>query len=280
LFLDAARASDYAALVTNDLYTHGHHDSVLRSHRWRTVDNSAAYLRPHLAAGRLLLDVGCGPGALTVDLARHVPNGRVVAIDRAESVLGEARAAVAASGLPIEVTAGDVYALQFADAAFDVVHAHQVLQHLSDPVRALREMRRVCAPSGLVAARDSDYGSFRWYPEDPRLDAWLRMYHRVAAHNRAFPDAGRRLLEWARAAGFREITISASVWCFATPEARRWWSDLWADRVTESALAEQALSGGFATREELAGMAEAFRSWGAASDGFWSLTHGELLARP
>ncbi|HKU41517.1 MAG TPA: methyltransferase domain-containing protein [Polyangiales bacterium] len=266
--------------MTKDLYTHGHHDSVLRSHRWRTVDNSAAYLRPHLAPAQRLLDVGCGPATLTVDLARHVPNGRVVAIDRAEAVLGEARAAVAASGMPIEVAAGDVYALQFAAAAFDVVHAHQVLQHLSEPVRALREMRRVCAPEGLVAARDSDYGSFRWYPEDPRLDAWLRLYHRVAESNQAYPDAGRRLLEWARAAGFREVTISASVWCFATPESRSWWSDLWAERITESAMAEQALSRGFATREELASMAEAFRAWGASHDGYWTLTHGELLARP
>jgi SAM-dependent methyltransferase len=173
-----------------------------------------------------------------------------------------------------------VYQLAFADASFDGVHAHQVLQHLTEPVRALREMRRVCAPDGLVAVRDSDYGSFRWFPEDPRLDAWLRMYHRVAESNGAFPDAGRRLLGWAREAGYREVTASASVWSFTTADSRVWWAELWAERVIESALAEQALEGGFASRSELADMAAGFRAWAAADGGYWALTHGEVLARP
>ena len=55
---------------------------------------------------------------------------------------------------------GDVYALAAADDSFDVVHAHQVLQHLTDPVAALREMARVCRPGGVIAVRDVDYGAF------------------------------------------------------------------------------------------------------------------------
>ena len=66
-----------------DTYTHGHADSVLRSHRWRTVANSAAYLIPHLRPGIELLDVGCGPGTITIDLARRVAPGRVLGIDAA-----------------------------------------------------------------------------------------------------------------------------------------------------------------------------------------------------
>jgi ubiquinone/menaquinone biosynthesis C-methylase UbiE len=262
-----------------DNYTHGHHDSVLRSHRWRNVENSAAYLKPHLRSEQRLLDVGCGPGTLSVDLARHVPSGQVVAIDRAEAVLEEARRTVAASGLPVTVAHGDVYALAYDAATFDIVHAHQVLQHLTDPVRALRELRRVCKPQGLVAVRDSDYGSFRWFPEDPRLDAWLRLYHKVTESNAAFPDAGRRLLGWAQAAGFRDVTISASVWVFATPDSRRWWSELWAERVTDSAFGQQALERGFASQHELADIAAGFRAWAAADSGYWTMTHGELLAR-
>src|SRR5690348_13442980 len=53
-------------------YTHGHHESVLRSHRWRTAENSAAYLLPHLSSGATVLDIGCGPGTITADLAALV----------------------------------------------------------------------------------------------------------------------------------------------------------------------------------------------------------------
>jgi hypothetical protein len=147
-------------------------------------------------------------------------------------------------------------------------------------VRALKEMRRVCAQSGVVAARDSDYGTFRWFPEDERLTAWLRLYMRVAQSNHAFPDAGRRLVHWAKAAGFREVTYSGSTWAYATPEQRSWWSESWAERITRSALAEQALERGFATKADLSAMAEGFRAWAAAEDGTWTITHGEILARP
>ena len=267
-------------MTSADIYTHGHHDSVLRSHRWRNVDNSAAYLRPHLRAGLRLLDVGCGPGALTLDLARHVPNGEIVALDRAEDVLDEARRTLRESATPVRVMSGDVYQLPFPDGSFDIVHAHQVLQHISDPSSALGEMRRVCAPGGLVAVRDSDYGSFRWFPEDARLDAWLRMYFRVTESNRTFPDAGRRLFQWARAAQFRDVTASASVWAFSTAAEREWWASLWAERVVHSSLGQQAQERGFATERELAEMAAAFRAWSAADGGFFTLTHGEVLASP
>jgi ubiquinone/menaquinone biosynthesis C-methylase UbiE len=267
-------------MTAPEIYTHGHHDSVLRSHRTRNVENSAAYLKPILRPGSSLLDVGCGPATLTADLARHVPGGRVVAIDRAESVLDEARRTLAGREPAVSVSTGDVYALAFPDASFDIVHAHQVLQHLTDPVRALKEMRRVCAPGGVVAARDSDYGTFRWFPEDERISAWLRLYMRVAESNHAFPDAGRRLLTWAQAAGFREVTYSASVWAYWTPEQRSWWSELWAERITRSAFAEQALERGFATRVELEQIAAGMRAWAAADGGTWTITHGEILARP
>jgi ubiquinone/menaquinone biosynthesis C-methylase UbiE len=134
--------------MTGDVYTHGHHESVLRSHTWRTAENSAAYLLPALRPRLDLLDVGCGPGTITADLARRVAPGRVVGVDRAPDVLAQASAHASGQGVSIELQAGDVYALQFPDASFDVVHAHQVLQHLSAPVRALREMRRVLRPGG------------------------------------------------------------------------------------------------------------------------------------
>lgn len=265
--------------VTDDVYTHGHHDSVLRSHRWRTAENSAGYLLPELRAGMAVLDVGCGPGTITIDLARVVAPGAVVGIDRSDDVIG---AAASTDGLPDNVTfsVGDVYHLDAEDDSFDVVHAHQVLQHLSEPVEALREMRRVCRPGGVVAVRDADYEAFTWAPEDERLSAWLRTYRSVATGNKAEPDTGRRLKGWAREAGFSDVRATASVWCFSDEADRTWWGSLWADRVVSSDFAGQAVAGGHATTEELAEMAVAFRLWAEQSDGWFAVLHGEVLATP
>ena len=197
--------------MSGDVYTHGHHDSVLRSHRWRTAENSAAYLLGHLAPGTQLLDVGCGPGTLTVDLARRVAPGRVVGVDVADDVVAEARRHATAEGAAnVELRAGDFRTLDLAEGSFDVAHAHQVLQHLQDPVGALAHMGRLVRPGGLVAVRDSDYQAFTWAPANPGLERWLDAYMQVTRRNGAEANAGRHLLGWAHAAGFDDVTYSTS----------------------------------------------------------------------
>jgi SAM-dependent methyltransferase len=254
---------------------------VLRSHRWRTAENSAAYLLAELRPGLDLLDVGCGPGNITIDLARRVSPGRVVGVDAAATVVDAARTAAAEQGVPrVEFDVADVYELPFADATFDVVHAHQVLQHLADPVAALRQMRRVCRSEGVVAARDSDYETFTWYPASAGLTRWLALYRAIARGNRGEPDAGRFLLRWAHDADFSDVTPSASVWCFATPEDRAWWGGLWADRITVSSLGDQIVERGLATRAELDEIATAWREWSDDPDGWFAVLHGEILCRP
>ncbi|WEV28628.1 methyltransferase domain-containing protein [Streptomyces sp. 71268] len=261
-------------------YVHGHHESVLRSHTWRTAENSAGYLLPELTAGRAVLDVGCGPGTITADFAARVAPGRVTGVDAAGSVLDQARAVAAERGLDnVTYAVGDVYRLDFPDASFDVVHAHQVLQHVADPVAALREMRRVCRPGGVVAVRDADYAAMAWYPRVPALDTWLAAYRAVARASGGEPDAGRRLLSWARRAGFTDVTASADTWCYATPDERAWWSGLWADRTLVPAYRERVVAGGHATEEELLAAADAWRTWGAAADGWFAVLHGQLLCR-
>ncbi|MER5278206.1 class I SAM-dependent methyltransferase [Streptomyces sp. NPDC002809] len=262
------------------VYTHGHHESVLRSHRWRTAANSAAYLVGELRSGMSVLDVGCGPGTITADLAALVAPGRVTAVDTTQEILGQAADAASERGLDnVEFAVADVHALDFPDDSFDVVHAHQVLQHVGDPVQALREMRRVCRPGGIVAARDSDYAAMSWFPQSPVMDTWQQLYGRVARANGGEPDAGRRLLSWAREAGFTDITPTAASWCFATPENRAWWSGLWADRTVDSVYAELAVEGGHATPGELTAIAEAWRTWGEQGDGWFMVPHGEVLCR-
>ena len=263
-------------------YTHGHHETVLRSHRWRTAENSAGYLLPQLRPGRSLLDVGCGPGTITIDLAVRVAPGEVVGLDRSERVVELARDAARTAGASnVTFEVGDVYALPYDDASFDVVHAHQVLQHLTDPVAALRELRRVTRPGGFVAVRDADYAAMTWYPPSAGLDEWRALYHEVTVANHAQADAGRRLLSWVREAGFDPAGLvqSAGSWCFATPEDRAWWADLWAERSTSSDFARQAVAHGLADDVGLEHLADAWTAWGRHEDGWFAVLHGEVLAR-
>ncbi|KAF8530764.1 S-adenosyl-L-methionine-dependent methyltransferase, partial [Gautieria morchelliformis] len=130
------------------VYTYGHHDSSVRVHTWRTAANPAGYLLEALLPAMRILDVGSGPSTITADL---VPKGHVTALEYAPELLTQARSTAALRGFTnIEFVVGDVNGLDFPDGTFDVVHAHQVLVHVGDPVQALREMRRVAKPGGIV----------------------------------------------------------------------------------------------------------------------------------
>ncbi|WP_045877753.1 methyltransferase domain-containing protein [Pseudofrankia sp. DC12] len=260
-------------------YTHGHHESVLRSHRWRTAENSAAYLLPRLRPGMTLLDVGAGPGTITVDLAERVAPGHVTAVEVSESALDLSRAEAARRGTQnITFVVADVHALRFPDGSFDAVHAHQVLQHVADPVLALREMRRVSRPGGVVAARDGSYGDFSWTPRPPELDEWLDLYLRTARANGGEPDAGRHLAGWAREAGYAEVTATTSDWVYESDADRRWWGEMWADRILRSDMAGQALAHGLAGQDDLERISRAWRVWAATPGASITIPNGEILA--
>jgi ubiquinone/menaquinone biosynthesis C-methylase UbiE len=265
----------------DDVYIHGHHDSVLRSHRWRTAENSAGYLLGRLNPGDHLLDVGCGPGTITVDLARILTDGQVLGVDREPDILISARELAAksnVSNLTFEV--GDVYHLQYPDGRFDVTHAHQVLQHMADPVAALVEMRRVTRRGGIVAAREGDYGAMNWYPAMAELDDWLALYYKVARSNHGEPDGARHLRSWALQAGFSEVETQASIWCYATGEERQWWGDLWADRATKSTFATQALELQLADGASLQRISDAWRRWADHEDAIFLIPHVEVICTP
>lgn len=246
---------------------------------WRTAENSAGYLLPHLRPGLRLVDVGSGPGTVTLDLARRVAPGAVLGVDPS------ALAVEYAAGLAFDggvsnagFAVGDPYELPVADASVDVVHAHQVLQHLDNPVAALREMRRVLAPGGILAARDADYGAVAWYPKLAGLTTWLAVYRAVHEFTGGDPDAGRALKAWARQAGFDTVTSSASMWCFASEAEREWWGESWAARALEPDFSVPAIESGAARLSDLQEISAAWHRWAQDPDGWFGMPHGEILA--
>jgi hypothetical protein len=131
----------------------------------------------------------------------------------------------------------------------------------------------------VLAARDSDYGTFTWAPADPLLDRWLELYLGVTARNGHDARIGPRLLALAHEAGFSDVLTSSSTWTYADPDAREWWGGLWADRVRYSRFAEQAVEYGLSDTEELQALADAFLRWAASPDAVFVVTHVEILAR-
>jgi SAM-dependent methyltransferase len=169
-------------------------------------------------------------------------------------------------------------ALPFEDDSFDVVHAHQVLQHLADPVGALSEMVRVCRPGGWIAARDADYAAMTWFPELPELEEWRTIYRAAARANGAEPDAARRMRTWAMRAGLSSARYTSSVWNYADSEMCRWWGYGQADRLVGTTFAQQAVEQG-ATSLDLQRIAAGWRTWGDAPDAWFAILHGEILAQ-
>jgi ubiquinone/menaquinone biosynthesis C-methylase UbiE len=147
----------FKIMASKSAYTTDHAESVLSTHRWRTLSNSAQFILPHLKPGMKVLDVGCGPGSLTVDIAKHIqPGGHVTGIENVPDPLQEARKLAEQEGVDVTFEVADAMHMPYADDQFDLVFAHQVLQHVAQPVKMLKEMRRVArAGSGIVACRES-----------------------------------------------------------------------------------------------------------------------------
>ncbi|KAK2766783.1 hypothetical protein FQN54_006097 [Arachnomyces sp. PD_36] len=263
----------------NPVYANDHASSVMRTHSWRTVDNSAAYLKPHIKPDMKILDVGCGPGSITVDLASRVPNGQVIGIEYVSDPLDQARELATEKGVSnVEFCVGDIYSLDYPDDHFDIVHVHQVLQHLADPIKAIQEMRRVVKPNGgFFAAREA--ASFTWYPDFPSFPAWQELTFKLVRDRGGDPCSGSRIHTWAAKGGFEKskIQCSAGSWCFNSPEERVYWGGSMGERCTSSGFSKLAIDGGYATAEDLERMAKDWEDFKNHDDSWFGILHGEII---
>lgn len=263
-----------------ETYTHGHQKAVIRAHQQRTIQNSAAYLKPYLAPGMHLLDIGAGPGSITAEFARLTGNVTATEIGEEELDLCKKRflneGLTAEQGISADFSVENVHHLSFADNIFDIAHAHQVIQHVSNPVQALSEMARVVKPGGYVAIRDADYESFFWFPESPKISRWRELYLQVARNNGGEPSAGRRLLSYAHQAGLSRAFYVTSTWTYSRDEAQQL-AQSWAERLEQTVLGQQIVEAGLASFQELQEVTQGWVEWGAQADSVFVMPHGELI---
>jgi ubiquinone/menaquinone biosynthesis C-methylase UbiE len=188
----------------------------------RTAAKEGAFFLPYLRPGMHLLDLGCGPGSITLGLAEAVAPGEVVGVDLQPSQVAQAEELSAARGvMNVRFEIADVYRLPFPDGSFDAVFAHVVLMHLREPVRALAEMRRVLRPGGIVGVRDCDWGGRIHAPTTPLLEQWFGLTVRIRQRNGGDPFMGRHHRRLLLNAGFARAEASVSVCTAGTPEQTR-----------------------------------------------------------
>jgi SAM-dependent methyltransferase len=197
--------------TTHETYTPGYTSSAVDFMSRRSADRQARFVLPLLKSGQRLLDIGCGPGTITVGLAKIVAPGEVTAIDLAESQLELARQRAAQNKIQnARFISGSIYELPFADNTFDVVFCHTLFEHLKEPVLALREIRRVLKPGGITALRSPDWGGFIVHPFTPAIKAGMDLFQKFQIANGGDVFAGRKLKDWALTAGFPDAKWAGS----------------------------------------------------------------------
>ncbi len=225
------------------------------NHARRTAESHAAFLLPYLRPGMSLLDMGCGPGSITVGLAAVVAPGETVGVDLdTEPIDG------------VTVVTGDVMRLPFPDRRFDAIYASALLQHLPDPLGALREARRVARPGAVIGVVDADWDGELLYPTN---DVILRSAD-IARRLRegTSPFVGKQLRHLLTEAGFCRVEGSARAIHHGTADEVRGFGSFAASLFGHPAVIEQAVAEGWATTEELEEMSLTWIAWGEQPGAF------------
>ena len=202
-------------MSTSDVYTPGHSQNATDFMATRSLDSHGAFFAPYLAPGLTVLDCGCGPGSITLGIAAACAPAKVIGVDFGATQIDHARAAAGARGVAnVEFRTADCYALPFADASFDRVFSHALMEHLSDPARAVGEIRRVLKPGGIAGVCSPDWGGFVLAPPSPALTAAVDAYTALQSKNGGDVRVGRKLGSFLGAAGFADVTMAARYECY------------------------------------------------------------------
>ena len=191
-------------------YTPGHDESVLDFMATRRAATHAGFFLPYLVSGLSVLDIGCGPGAITVGLAGVANPGEVVGVDASAAQLDRARVLATAEGLEtIRFEEASCYQVPLGNESVDRVFSHALFEHLAQPETALAEAERVLTPGGIIGLCSPDWGGFLVTPPSADLDVALASYVSLQQSNGGDPFVGRQLGVYLERAGFRDVRVTA-----------------------------------------------------------------------
>lgn len=219
-------------------YTPGYTENAVQFMARRTTAKHAAFFTPHLRPGWALLDCGCGPGAITCDLARLVAPGQTIGVDAAESQVKEAELRATAEGLGhVRFRMAAAEALPFPDDSFDAVFSHALFEHLPNASAVAKELLRVLRPGGLAGIRSPDWGGFVLFPNDREVDGALAAYREIQESGGGDTQMGRKLGSILNRAGFTEVETGGEFEFYAD---REWIANYLALRLEKGKKTKEA----------------------------------------
>jgi SAM-dependent methyltransferase len=226
----------------------------------RTLANSHPVLLARLAPGMTVLDVGCGPGGLTAEMARRVDPGHAVGLDLNEAMIAIAAAEHPPTRVPnLVFSRGDIRASRW-EREFDLVNACRVLQWLPDPEAAVAAMARAAAPGGLVVVQDYDHAGVRWAAAPA---AWTRFHEAYLAWRtgRGLDNAlGTRLPALLAGAGLRDLEVHPRVETVRAGE-RDFFRVAGAWRIIADGRGREVVAAGYLREAERRAAVQAFTAW-------------------
>jgi ubiquinone/menaquinone biosynthesis C-methylase UbiE len=261
-----------------DKRAHGVTPGLSRDYSRRTAGAQAAFLLPHLRPGMKLLDVGCGPGTISVGLASTVSPGQVIGIDHDGAHIEEAKALAGRQGTPnVFFRTGDALSLPFPDGVFEAAFENDLLTHIPEQaVRAAEEVWRVLKPGGLFAARDLETNAVLWgHPSEPiaLLNKLMIAWQRSRGSD---VTLGKRLPSILRKAGFTGTIKSVSADTKGDPEAVR--SHARASvYLLDGPFGRDILDKGWAEQPTIERLKDSVRQWGEHPDAFFANVHVEVI---
>ena len=257
----------------------GYSEEMIQALMRRTAQTNAAYLLPLLKPGMRALDVGCGPGNISVGLAQAVAPGPLYGIDQADSQVDLARAV--AGHLQQEnatFCVGDATNLPFEDDFFDVAHCHDILMHIPDTQAALAEVRRVLKPGGIIGCREMIGESSFTYPDYGVIGKSWRMFEDLIATDGGHPQMGKDLKTQLSRAGFADARISASFEMYSTPEEIEFIYGFANQWFLSREMTETAQQYGASTVELAEAIRVAYERWRDELGALCALAFGEAVA--
>ena len=235
----------------------------------RTAENEASFFFPLLKPGMSLLDCGCGPGSITLGLAKAVSPGEVTGVDIGESQIETARTSAKEQGITnARFEIGNILELPFPDDTFDAVYGNAVLMHLADPVKCVREMHRVVKRGGVVGVRDLDGNAIVVAPQNDLFDAFWDLRRKVQHHRGWDYGYGPKLRQIFREAGFTNTVGSASCDSGGTLEQTRQYAGAVTSILED--IEEISIQMGWVNEKTIEETKVEFKEWGEHPDAMYA----------